>query len=263
MRISIVVCFGILTFTNVFGQVVGMLGKRLSANVDVNVLPNMGFGNSGSFKWNADPSFGLNYVVGRNAELIMHLNFEKNGLRRNTWGFNLDMPIYNPNTGLTENQTWNANYRFDVDELVSKMRYLSVGIRVYNKKYIAPLGVFHQFTVGVASVRLDGKDEMEGSFISVNNYGQSGSAVDIFYEDFTYPNASFKFYHISYSIGQRKMLNDVLFINYLGGINGFLNLTKATTDGDHNAFSLGIHQKRAHTISRLLEFKLGIGILIF
>jgi hypothetical protein len=249
----------LLVYSNVFGQVVGMMGKRFSANFDLNVMPNL----SDGIKWNADPSFGINYVVGRNSELIMHLNFEKNGLDRRTWDFNLEIPVYDPNSGKTSNQNWNSTYRFDVEELISKMRYLSIGIRVYNKKYIAPLGVFHQFMFGVASVRLEGKDEMSGSFIGVNNYGLSTTTVNVFYDDFTYPNTSFKFYHINYSIGQRKMLNDFLFINFLGGLNGFINFTKASTNRDHNALSLGIHQKRAHTIKRLMEFKVGIGILIF
>lgn len=138
-----------------------------------------------------------------------------------------------------------------------KMRetFYDFGFRRYFKKYVAPVGFYHQFIFG--QVNLQYTDDTAP--IKVKAYSSNTttiSSVD------PLEFKGYKFFRMTYGIGIKRMMNKFIFLNAEGNVHFNIKDMQNydTYSGQKNKY-LGALIESNFNYRRRFDFKLGLGVL--
>ncbi len=180
----------------------GYLGKRISASYGFDFFPMVSQFTptkeyaSASKRDLSSPSekfititkghhLGLSYVVNRKLEILAEGSFRSNDYYMNALTLN-DYDQFLP----------------DLFKSTGVETYLEIGVRKYISDFIAPVGLYSQFTFGTCKVQY--KDPIT-SIVGTYLYGNGNRDTIIVV------NKPFQFKRLSYAFGVKRMLSDAIF----------------------------------------------------
>jgi len=248
----------------------GYLGKRFTAEFNMGVaymhttkIHDGAYEKRKVFRGNMHPEITFAYTIKRNMDLGFKIGYDRVKLslpdlpfeninRNNNYVYSADLSIQR--TVENENLDNQSNFTFLNETSVGQSFNYQLFLRFYNKKYIAPIGFYHQFSIGINRISII-SNRADGYF-NIN----PSEIVEIRF-------LKYNLYEFSYFFGNKKLLKNNMYINTgielsifnKGKLAKFANSKYINTNSD--IYNRYIPRKLANEImlSQLLEFKIGIG----
>lgn len=273
MRKTFIIFILFSLFINGFSQVPGFVGKKFTVqfnnSVGYSTSENSSiFKRNKLIKLNYHPDITFAYTVGRRVDLGLRLGYNKfEGYLRGFSYIDIKSNITESNAELTSiNEDEDIGSRFYHDQInyVAKSRNINFFIRIYNKKYIAPVGIYHQISLGYNFYRFE-DNMINGDLITETS--ELTTSIPYSIELNTQ-----KLFELSYLFGRKRTFKNGFFIDKSVAFNLFF-LDNASKRGGSSLFEFTgayWHQynyKFPNLIAKeikanqFLEFKIGIGYI--
>lgn len=241
MKIKPLILLITLFVSNIaLGQISGYQGKRFLFSADGLLSPCLSNpnanGNKGVLYMNFRKSFSLEYVINRKTALTFsYINF-------------------NSKIEPGEHQVYYNGDNYNIEGLLGlRTSTLALGVKLFTKDWIAPLGSFVKFDFEYMISSLDSFSELTATSYFNN---------DPVLEDFDHEK---KYYHtgIYMTIGEQRIVFDRIVLKF--GIRaGVVFMAPRSIDQpiDSDKYLNYLTKRRLFT-SSLLNFQLGVGILLY
>ncbi|MCT4580980.1 MAG: hypothetical protein N4A35_06140 [Flavobacteriales bacterium] len=269
--------------TSVFAQIPGYLGKRISVEGDLNLMPSFNFGNSprpyfsskneidyvynpntntnepitvakynrddipvrNNLRWFFKPSLAVNFTLSRKMDLSLRFNKIYGNLM-------YDIHRYN---GLDNTIFFKENLKYRSSEI-------DLNFKFYNRNFIAPVGKYLLLGIGYSKVNLK---ESTGTLLNLTGYYNDIGMEDA--EKEVTVNYSATYLKFILGIGNKIMLKERLYLMYTLECNyyHYMNNDSSDTDGFFiYRFRENISQSLSTNLrnSNMFSAKLGIGIML-
>lgn len=270
MKKSIILFFlTTITSSTLFAQNIGFKGMKNSVELNIGTGYDLISRNYPQFtnRINIHPDITYTRTVGRRIDLGVRIGYDRVHIVPPAANLSTEgsaTTTYSPSLNPNQNSSSQTNsYFFYPDQTTIigfGINYQAV-IRIYNRKYIAPVGMYHQFSAGILTANIKGK-EITGVFgASRAETGQTQTTI--------VNPTSVK--HFSYLLGNKKTFGSGVYINTSIEFNynhvlGIYNKEKESLAGTQNSlpFQYTYPARIAANLftSQLFEFKFGIGITI-
>jgi len=249
----------------------GYLGKRTTIEFNMGLaymhstkMHENAFKNQRIFRANMHPEFTFAYTIKRNTDIGFKIGYDRVKFKFPDYlvfSDNKKEPeiVYNADLSLANgygSTIYNSEQYFDLinTENIGRSFNYQIFFRFYNKKYIAPIGFYHQISAGIN--RISFKDnEIEGSFREEPNVVN------------TIKLQKYNMYQLSYFIGNKSIIKNEMYLNVgvevnlfnKRGLSSFFNSNYANDRSD--TYHRYLPRKLGNTVmlSQVLEFKIGIG----
>ncbi len=223
----------IVSNQNFRSQVFGYMGQRFSSEINIGGSFSRAYGASNftyapdkNFVGKLHPEININYTIGKRIDIgidVGYQTFESNVNHDYYLGTFYQTTQYYPN--LTQYQYGVANEFFYPIEISNSSTSVNIDFyfRIYSRRHIAPVGVYHQFGAGIQ--RLNFKDnKIEGYFSdyqSEENYTrpQFIAAISTGKEVYVHTLPTVVIPRISYRIGKKFVASNGLYLNLSAEIN--------------------------------------------
>jgi hypothetical protein len=229
---------------NVFAQIPGYQGKRLTVGYNassffyvINIFDNPFSDIIDNTRISYKSEFNVNYAVSRKAVMGVSYYFA------------------NQRDNFTDNLvTRSGGYYKPVNETVKcRLSIYELHIQLFRKNFIAPVGLYHQFSIGLVKYTL-ADDSMQ--FRNTDNYNSTYILAK--------PHEPFTGFKLGYSIGKTNPIGHNFYLNTAFGVNFFRG-------GDTAKIRTGVYEQnylltyfnqnlRSHNF---FELKLGLGWIAF
>ncbi|MFN8713202.1 MAG: hypothetical protein ACK5Z2_10160 [Bacteroidota bacterium] len=259
----------------VWSQIPGYQGKRLMISYsgqtfiryDRDEFGNIedGFISSTRFSWRNE--LNLSYVVSRKSTLGVSAFYARPKATCNYE--NVSFNYINPQSGITLANTASVNLNeFDKS---GELRFTQFGAtfnwQFFPKKYIAPVGTYHQFSVGFMMARIPLENENEIRLKENQTWQGSNSYQAVLREPYKFSCARFS-YHLGRQnpIGKNIYLNTAIgFVRFYG--NDFTSTNLFSNRSTSYGSLLTLEEYLNNMISRnllrtqMFEIKFGVGFI--
>lgn len=276
----VTILFCIYTTSAHAQKVKGFLGKRVTAEFNSGLtyflttpVHNDAYDKSRKLRANLHPDFSIAYTIGKTTDIGFRVGYDQ---------VKMKLPhqiIYEGSTNLyyanlepafsgTEN-----SYQIINRENMGRSFNYQVFIRLYNKKYIAPVGFYQQISLGVNRYSLKesrieafywyGTMSEEENEEFVNSTSQEPVFIDI---------DRYNILAFSYFLGNKKTFSNGVYINSGFELNvSFLSFfrkqesssgaTEASRRSQEYHYQIPNLLAKEIQISQLFEYKIGLGII--
>ena len=257
-----------------FGQVSGYLGKRISIEGDIGAVPDfialIGYGHkkykitydsfSGKYIYESKyiyPSSRLTmilnsrlkvgYCLSDKAEISFSINRIRNKFTfRNYSGTNRD---------------WDEKTFYTIDKLQVKYNVLEYGInlKIYRGEFIAPLGKFVTFGVGIVSASAINREDLKVTYLP-----KGGG----FPPETVQTNSDASFFKLNIGIGKSLMISDKISFKYLAEFNWYSFNKYRNTKGNYYSVKSDLENLFGYNVgwnlirTNFFNAKIGFGIFI-
>lgn len=203
--------FFLLLSSVITAQVPGYLGKRVSIEMNAFVSPTVFvFEDSATIRGNEasrvkmNYQFALNYAVSRRMELSIKYRQENDFIE---YSHGIEV--------LVGGDVADFAFSKEFDDQLLKYQYFDVGVRLFTKPFIAPVGAYHELIFGVVQFRHPEEDIAGGRYYYNTNYQDQGGT---WYYTTTRKELNvqkFGFhYRLGYAYSRKKVLTNKLMFHY-------------------------------------------------
>lgn len=234
----------------------GYMGKKLSVGYELEVMPWLcALTRTTEYLYARDNSFNeyseektLQWITGH------HLNANFVTSRKNEIFVNSSMRQLNYYWNSTNINNY-GNFTPLVPSIRALETYIDIGVRHYPSDFIAPIGLYHQFSYGFCNVVLDNKVKSVDGLI----YG------DI-YANVAVTDAKYKARRLNYGFGVKRIISGAVFLN--ADVNFHIplqssenrKLSKSGASVEYKDFALHNILKNYNSYN-LIDMRMGIGVL--
>jgi len=269
----------------------GYLGKKATVEFNLGTsyglstdLANNAHKNDRIFRPNFHPELTLAYTVKRNVDIGFKVGYDRVKVRfDNELEFSNVDPFYNPDLSTYNQYGDNSNSYFQLvnrDNVGRSFNY-QFFVRLYSKKYIAPVGFYQQVSIGIN--RLSFKyNEIEGYMSSQSLHSRNSEEFvnNSIGDPTVIKMRKFNMFAFSYLLGNKKIYKNGFYSNigielnlfgkrelsgekklwqYLPVFDLFYTYEEPNINSDSYHYQYPKQLAKSIQRSQLIEFKIGIG----